>query len=113
MAKKYAVAKDQSGLKRSREDRAYGIKQSEYSTFRKGNQLQDNKLTVYGDIRDSLMRNVEMRKQAKEGELRKESEKNIAGVVSTKARAGRKLGTNKSASLMAALEGSSTRYRGI
>jgi len=59
------------------------------------------------------MRNVEMRKQSEEIDLRKESEKNIAGVTSQKVRAGRKIGTGRSASLMAALEGKSTRYRGI
>ena len=54
-----------------------------------------------------------MRKQSEEIDLRKESEKNIAGVTSQKVRAGRKIGTGRSASLMAALEGKSNRYRGI
>jgi len=97
-----------------KQDKVYGISKQEYTLERRGSgQLGRSPVNYYGDVRESLMRNVEMRKQSEEIDLRKESEKNIAGVTSQKVRAGRKIGTGRSASLMAALEGKSTRYRGI
>jgi len=104
----------QTGAQIQKQDKVYGISKEEYTLKRRNSvQLGGNPVKYYGDVRESLMRNVEMRKQSKEIDLRKESEKNIAGVTSQKVRAGRKIGTGRSASLMAALEGKSTRYRGI
>jgi len=104
----------QTGAQIQKQDKVYGISKEEYTLKRRNSvQLGGNPVKYYGDVRESLMRNVEMRKQSEEIDLRKESEKNIAGVTSQKVRAGRKIGTGRSASLMAALEGKSTRYRGI
>ena len=104
----------QTGAQMQKQDKVYGINKEEYTRKRGGSpQLGGQNVRYYGDVRDSLMRNVEMRKQSKEIDLRGQSEKNIAGVVSQKVRAGRKIGTGRSASLMAALEGKSTRYRGL
>jgi|GEM_PF-5355957 len=104
----------QTGAQMQKQDKVYGISKQEYTLERRGSgQLGRSPVNYYGDVRESLMRNVEMRKQSEEIDLRKESEKNIAGVTSQKVRAGRKIGTGRSASLMAALEGKSTRYRGI
>ena len=111
---KVAYNTKQTGAQMQKQDKVYGISKEEYTLKRRNSvQLGGNPVKYYGDVRESLMRNVEMRKQSKEIDLRKESEKNIAGVTSQKVRAGRKIGTGRSASLMAALEGKSTRYRGL
>jgi cytolysin (calcineurin-like family phosphatase) len=114
-AKAYATvgkAAGKSGSKLQKQDKVYGITRDQYAMSTGGTHAK-SRMRYYGDVRDSLMRNVEMRKQSKETDLRQQSEKNIAGVVSQKARAGRKIGTGRSASLMAAIEGKSTRYRGL
>lgn len=109
-----AYSTKQTGTQMQKQDKVYGINKEEYTRKdRNFSKLGGQGIAYYGDVRDSLMRNVEMRKQSKEIDLRKESEKNIAGVTSQKVRAGRKIGTGRSASLMAALEGKSTRYRGL
>ena len=111
---KIAYNTKQTGAQMQKQDKVYGINKEEYTRKAKGGaQLGGRGIAYYGDVRDSLMRNVEMRKQSKEIDLREQSEKNIAGVTSQKVRAGRKIGTGRSASLMAALEGKSTRYRGL
>ena len=111
---KVAYNTKQTGAQMQKQDKVYGINKEEYTRkTRTVSKLGGKSISYYGDVRDSLMRNVEMRKQSKEIDLREQSEKNISGVVSQKVRAGRKIGTGRSASLMAALEGKSTRYRGI
>jgi len=87
----------QTGAQIQKQDKVYGISKEEYTLKRRNSvQLGGNPVKYYGDVRESLMRNVEMRKQSKEIDLRKESEKNIAGVTSQKVRAGRKIGTDVS-----------------